>query len=466
VLGDLHAHVLALPLGILGIAITLPTFEGMTALSWRSWLRSPGALLLTSAVFAALVMTNVWDAAIYGGLWGLAATVAFLGAGWRPLPALFLAARYLLLPAAVAFALARSFITSLETPAFGVELLTKGASDPTRFMLVWLPLAAPLLAGAIMLRPRAPRLAYAGALGVGLLAVLAWAVAAVVSDERAALGDRGWGWLLLGALVAVVAWASSAMWGSYRDGDRARAGWLGLAMFGAAILLLFELVYLKDEPFGRLNSVFKFWYSVWVLFAVAGAVALAMVYDRLPQLRPRLLSVPLAGLLLLVSGGTLLYAPAAAVSRAREGQERGLNSLAYLGGDPGLVQAVAWVNSNLDADDGVVEAVGRDYVGGNMFSAATGVPTVLGWPGHEVHWRGKIAEITERQAVVARIYREGATDAVRDLAIQYGMTHVLVGREEQVQFGDDVAARFAGWRTVFEAPGARIVAVPQAGAGQ
>jgi uncharacterized membrane protein len=98
-----------------------------------------------------------------------------------------------------------------------------------------------------------------------------------------------------------------------------------------------------------------------------------------------------------------------------------------------------------------------------MLSAASGVPTLLGWPGvtHETQWRGTIPEIPQRQAAVTQIYSEGATDAVRQLAQSYGVTHVYLGQEERVQFGTDVFQRFAGWDTVFEAEGARIVAVPE-----
>jgi uncharacterized membrane protein len=466
VIGDLHAHVLALPIGILAIAATLPTFEGMSALSWRAWVRRPGALGLAAVVFAGLVMANAWDAAIYGVLWGRAATVAFLGAGWRPIPALFLAMRYLLLPAGLAFVLAAPFLTSLDMPSLGIGLLTSQTSDPTRFLLVWLPLGVPVLAAALMLRPRVSDLVFGAVMAIGLLAVLTWVVAAVQSDHRMALSDRGAGWMLLAGLVLAVAWAASTTWAAYRDHDRGRAAWLGLVTFGAGILLLFELVYLKDELGGRINSVFKFWYAVWVLFSIAGAAALAMVYDRIPRLTPRWLAAPLIAVLVALSLGTVLYAPAATVARAREGQHNGLNSLAYLSTDRGTAGAIVWVRANLDSHDVLLEAVGSDYQGGNIVSAATGVPTLLGWPGHEIQWRGKIPEITERQNAVARIYREGATEAVRVLARQYGVTHIYLGREEQAQFGRDVASRFAAWPAVFEASGVRIVEVPQTGETQ
>jgi uncharacterized membrane protein len=168
-------------------------------------------------------------------------------------------------------------------------------------------------------------------------------------------------------------------------------------------------------------------------------------------------------LTIFVVGGSLLYGPAAAVARAREGQTRGLDSLSYIARtDPSMAAAAQWASDNLDGDDILLEAVGNDYGSGNMVSAVSGVPTLLGWPGgtHETQWRGRIPEIPERQAAVQRIYTQGATEETRALAESYGVTHVYLGREEQVQFGADVDSRFTTWETVFEAPGVRIVEVP------
>ena len=85
---------------------------------------------------------------------------------------------------------------------------------------------------------------------------------------------------------------------------------------------------------------------------------------------------------------------------------------------------------------------------------------MLGWPGHELTWRGNIPALGARQSAVRDIYRAGANDEGRSKALEFGVTHVYLGREERAQFGDDVAARFAGWPTVFEAGASRIVAVP------
>ena len=54
-------------------------------------------------------------------------------------------------------------------------------------------------------------------------------------------------------------------------------------------------------------------------------------------------------------------------------------------GDPG---AIAWLNDHAPDDAVVLEAVGEDYsaFGHGRISTFTGLPTVLGWPGHERQW--------------------------------------------------------------------------------
>ncbi|MYB43185.1 MAG: hypothetical protein F4X76_13610 [Chloroflexi bacterium] len=158
--------------------------------------------------------------------------------------------------------------------------------------------------------------------------------------------------------------------------------------------------------------------------------------------------------------GSLLYAPAATVSRAREGQARGIDALAHVERrDPGLAAALEWVRSELEPGRHVLlEAASRSYGPGNMISAASATPTLVGWPGHQLQWHSNVP-LTERLNVVDTIYRNGAGSESLLLARKHGVTHVYLGREERRQFGADVAARFEAWPTVFEVPGARIVAV-------
>ncbi len=472
ILGDLHAHVLALPLGLAAVALALDTFEGATALTWRRWTAQPGALLLAGALYAGLVMTNAWDVVTYGLIWLAAATWVFASVGWPLAGAIFGAARYLALPAGVGLLISWPMLATFEGERPGLALVTDGGSDPVRFLLFWGVLLVPLIVAATLVRGHIGRGDLARWLLLAATPVAAWAVAVVASGQAAAIGERGSGWLTLAGLVLAAGWAGAAASSAYRDAARDRAAWLAMAAGAATIVLATELFHVTDVlGHGRLNSVFKFWWPVWPLLAVAGAAGVALAWDRAPRPRlaigaapPRPRALALGTVLsaaVLLWAGSLLYAPAAAVSRAREGQERTLDALAYLDvRNPGAAAALRWVRANLDVEEHrLVEAVGASYGAGNAVSAASGVPTLLGWPGHQVQWRAR-APVSARRSTVDEAYREGATPRIHGFLTHLGVTHVYIGGEERRQYGADVADRFEGWPVAFEAPGVRIVAVP------
>jgi len=298
----------------------------------------------------------------------------------------------------------------------------------------------------------------------------AWVVALVARGENVELLARGPGWVTLAGILSALAITGAVGLRADRPQaggrDAALAAACGLVFVVLAILGLTELVRVADAFPGRLNTVFKFWFGAWAILAVgAGALAgLAAERVRLSEAPdPRRLTVlgfagGVAGVVLL---GTMLYVPAMALSRSREGLGRGLDALAYLEqSDPGLAATIAWSREHLDPrDDVTMQTVVESYHGGNMLSAATGVPTLLGWPNHQRQWRGELPE-AERRAAVDAVYRHGATPVSLEVARRYGVTYVYVGREERTAYGAEVAARFAAWPVAFAAGDTLLVRVP------
>ncbi len=469
-LGDLHAHVLALPISIVALAITVSTFQGQTPLTWRSWISRPERLLLAGAVFAALFMTNSWDVLTFGPLWFGAAFVAFRRVGWGWALSVFNAARYLALPVGAALLLAAPFIANLDTTSRAVELVALDASDPANWLLVWLVPLLPLVLGVVALRAGGTRrAALAGALAASL-AVAVWTVLQVGSGNAEALIERSWGWIMLVVLVLLVGVGAGAIVRAEGERDAARSAWLALAVGAAVVMLATELINIETDTAGRFNTVFKLWYHLWTVIALAGAVAFAMVLDRVDwtgvgaQLRApsggAAAVVVAAGALVYL--GAFVYAPAMALSRGNEGQPTGLDALIYLDqSNPGLAGAIEFAQTELDPERHVLlQAVGDAYGSGGYLAAASGVPTVLNWPSHQRQWRGPEAPLSGRREAVEQIYTLGADALSEQLASGFGVTHVYVGREERTQFGQDAAERFAGWEIAWEGTGAVIFAVP------
>jgi uncharacterized membrane protein len=153
---------------------------------------------------------------------------------------------------------------------------------------------------------------------------------------------------------------------------------------------------------------------------------------------------------------------------------RGLDGLAYgTESDSDDVAAIRWLAAHGAPGDVVLEAAGCSYRPFNRLpfsrvSAFTGIPTVIGWDGHERQWRAgqpsALGDIPQRQADVATMYADPGSSLFAD----YGVTWLFVGAYE---LGDwrgecDVAGPYAnvddpdypgpGWQEAFRSGETRI----------
>jgi uncharacterized membrane protein len=305
-----------------------------------------------------------------------------------------------------------------------------------------------------------------------LAALVAWAFAGRLTATRRPGRNAVWigvaavfGGSLLAALeyahVALLALALLVALGallSERVEPPARLVWL-LVAGGVACLLGPELLYVRDEfddgPLYRMNTVFKLGYQAWLLLGLAGIGALAWQREWLPRRRLRWTLGPLAALLVAASfafpiAGT--YARKDAFTHAPT-----LDGLGWLRDRaPGDVGAIDWLNDEAAAGEVVLESVGDDYsaFGHARIATFTGLPTVLGWPGHELQWGH---DSGTRKADVAAIYESPTTAAAEELLRRYRVRYVVVGPLELTEYGDAGVAKWdrLGER-VYEAGGTRV----------
>jgi uncharacterized membrane protein len=88
-----------------------------------------------------------------------------------------------------------------------------------------------------------------------------------------------------------------------------------------------------------------------------------------------------------------------------------------------------------NAPSGVVaESIGGSYTGYARVSTLTGLPTVLGWPGHESQWRGGATEIGSREQDIDRLYR--TSDWIEAFAVikKYNIRYVFLGSLERGKY--------------------------------
>ena len=418
-LGDLHAHVLAIPFTLTALAFALQvTLAGPRGDAvWRGVAEALAAGLAIGALYA----INSWSYPLVVGLLAVALaiwTLSAAGAGRRAyavtwLALVLVASVVLMLPFWLAFdPAARGVGWVEERRPFGRFL---GDLALLYGIFAWL-LTAAFLSRALGARRPVRTMVWGG-------------VAAIFAGSLLATVD-------LAGVAALVVLAAVAAGATMSGGPPQRFLWLLIAG-GLVCLIVPELVYVRDAFDGsdlyRMNTVFKLGYQAWLLLAVAAACALPWASAHLPRRAWPVWAAGAAVMLLL--GAVYPYAG----TYARKGgftQSPTLDGLGWLRvtspGDPG---AIDWLREHSDGHAVVLEAVGEDYsaFGHARISTFTGRATVLGWGGHEVQWDH---DPGSREDDVRRLYDTIDLVEARELIARYGVDYVVYGPIERTTYGD------------------------------
>ena len=97
-----------------------------------------------------------------------------------------------------------------------------------------------------------------------------------------------------------------------------------------------------------------------------------------------------------------------------------------------------WLRNNAGPEDVIVEAVGGQYSTFGRVSATTGLPTLLGWPGHEYQWRGDTPEPGVREPAVEQIYTEQDWNLTTQILNRYDVAFIYLGAQEIEKYGQEV----------------------------
>ena len=449
-LGDLHAHVLATPFALVAVAFALQVALAGPRLP-APWLPAGVELLLGALVLGSLYAVNTLDFPT-ALLVVLAAVVVWIAGPGRRNRRWAVSLWALALPVA-ALALFAPFVAAFSPHTDGVALVTE--HEPfTELMwelLLIYALPAWVLVAAFCERLGRPRreLAWASVLVLVVLVLLA-------PDRVAGLA------LLLGAVAVALHAAFDT-----RLGQGRRFFWILVAV-GVGLVAIGDFAYIRDAfdgtPSYRLNTVFKAGYQAWFLLAVAAAYAVFRDDWRLR--RPVLLAwrAGLAALVLVLA----VYPLLGSYSRTDGfSGERTLDGMRWLERrSPGDAEAIRWLRDEVDGAPTIVEAVGPDYspAGHARVATFTGLPTVVGWGGHEVQWGH---DPGRRPADVDSLFRTSDTTRARRLLARYGVQYVFVGSLERAAYPRASLAKFARLgRPVFSSGGTTVYAVGAADSGR
>ncbi len=454
ILGDMHPHVMALPFVLMALGLALNFVRRGQALGLGWVRREPLAFVGAALVLGAIGFINTWDLPTY---LGLALAGVLLGAarsgrvGWKvfgAMGALALTCVFLYFP----------FYLGPKPPLQGLGLVGAYGTSPVHFFVVWGAflfaifgfLAARLPAAARLAKER-PHLALL-CLACALTPVALWALGQALLQRIAGLpgvsGTAATGKeLSVVPLVMIVSFLLLLVLSPRLRGAAEDSFALLLCLTGFALTAAAELFFLRDAFGNRMNTMFKFYYQAWVLFAVASAYG---IYWILVKLRAaggkRRLGLAWSVVLALVILSALSYPLAASYSRMDMFKQKpSLDGLAFLNGpDPAGYEAIKWLNSNVEGSPVLIEAPGNSYSDYGRVSSATGLPTVIQWPGHEAQWRGPVKDLGQREQDVNLIYSSVDRTVVRGLLDKYSVRYVYVGALEISKYGAGIRDKFAG----------------------
>ena len=230
-----------------------------------------------------------------------------------------------------------------------------------------------------------------------------------------------------------------------------------LAIIGLSVLVFCEFLYLADhmgDMYFRMNTVFKLYLPAWLFL---GSAALAMVGRYAERLidpgRPRR---PVRILVTIALVAVLFATPVFIPLNSPYGSTWSLDGLAYLRtAHPGDAAAVEFLRT-LPGKEVLVEAetfTNGDYSYNGRVSSFTGIPAVLGWPFHEVMWRGNTGDwYASRLGDIRLIYEDPGRRG--ELLARYNVTLLYVGELERDQFRVDTSG--GGLRTIYDEAGVQI----------
>lgn len=205
-----------------------------------------------------------------------------------------------------------------------------------------------------------------------------------------------------------------------------------LLALGAVLILAPEFVYLRDQFGYRINTVFKFYYQAWMLWSLAAAFGTAYLLQTLRGVKDMLFRVLIG--LVIFSG--LLYPTFGLLTKTNNFKP----VFGYTLDDFDRVKRenpdeAAAIEFLYTVPNGVIveaQIITGSYTNYGRISAYTGLPAVLGWPGHESQWRGGSAPQGSRLEDITKLYTTPRWEEAQFIIAQYNIRYIYIGTLERV----------------------------------
>jgi YYY domain-containing protein len=484
---DLHPHVIAIPVTLLTIGLTLNTVSMLK--SDKYWVVVP-SLIALSIVLGSLWAINTWDFPAYAlfAVCGIGIGLLFTEKSFRSRVTLFslsctlviLVSFMAFLPFHVSYEMFGGFIQrsfwQTPLPSF---LLIHGLFLVIICTFMWViayPRFREIYRELTLKRFKGYSVSENESKSLVILLAFVTGVA-VIAIIYSALTSHWNGALLIAVLYLTI---FSGIVTLKDSGTFQRSFVILMICVGILIAIGVDFIRIGDD-IGRMNTVFKFYIQVWILFALAAAFGLWYVFhSKFINVNKISLSqlgwLGIVGALILCG---LTYTVFGTSDRMRDrfgGMSFTLDGSKYMDTASHVEDgekfdlrwdksAIEWLQLNVVGTPVVLEAATNQYRWGSRVSQYTGLPTILGWPWHQIQQRKDYSnDIEVRKNTVSTMYNSPNEVIVLALLLKYRVKYVIVGPLERIRYtstGLEKFDRMVGrdMELVYENPGVKIFEV-------
>ena len=465
---DLHAHVMGIPFLILVAGLSLNFVVGYRRLG-PVW--DVAALAVLGLAVGSLWLINSWDYPSFLLLAVVLVAVAAYRVWQQPKVQATWAAALSVILVAVSLLAFLPFHQSVETFGTGLEI-TRWKTPLVNFLGIH-GLFLVVVGAFLAWQARRPLYVI-----VGDSLRLRYLDVAVETDAyrqsfRKWLRVFFWIAVAVAALFVVAGYFTAALmtvflmltclvaWDAMTSRERGQLyGVFPLALTALALGLIIgvDLVRVEDD-IGRMNTLFKYYLEAWVLLALASAFFLwRMWYDS--RFRPvpfdavRLVWFGLVVSLILFSLVYTLLGTQARLADRFNPLPPTLDGTAYMEQavhwereQPIELkwdrEAINWLQDNVEGSPVILEAHTEQYRWGGRMANYTGLPTVLGWPWHQIQQRGPYSsEVQSRAADIHTIYTTDDLAEAKALLDDYRVRYVILGDLERIFYPGEGLGKF------------------------
>lgn len=233
---------------------------------------------------------------------------------------------------------------------------------------------------------------------------------------------------------------------------------------GALLLTLLVEIIVLDGDIGRMNTVFKFYLQVWVILSVTGGVIAVWAWPKIvPRRNFRLVWVAAFSLLTFAAALYPILATKAKWDiRMSDEAPITLDGMAFmettsyfdtaLDGSSQTVNlkfdydAIQWMQRNIEGSPVIVEAHSNNPYRAiaNRVSMYTGLPSIVGWDWHQRQQRAILTPsiVSDRIFDVNQLYNTTDPEEALSILNKYDVSYIYVGPLEWTYYNPQGLVKF------------------------